>query len=84
MFQMWQEVRPIMGNIHTPKPEYFKCGVVEFYVKKKQIYFKVSLWLIDGFTQYELLTGKYESKSQIENIIKQALQSFSSVGVIEN
>lgn len=75
---MWQEVRPIMGNIRTPKPQYFKCGVVEFYVKNKQIHYKVWLWLVDGTSQFELSTGRYESNDQINQIIARALQSFSS------
>ncbi len=70
MFQMWQEVRPIMGSIRTPKPHYFNNGVIEFYVKNKQIYYQVKLWLKDGLTHVQV------------SIL--ASHSFSSVGVIEN
>lgn len=73
-----------MGNIRTPKPVYFKCGVVEFFVKNKQIHYKAWLWLIDGTSQFEYKRGKYESDDQINALIKNTLQSFSSVGVIEN
>lgn len=68
-----------MGNIRTPKPVYFKCGMVEFYVKEKVIYYKVWLWLVDGLSEFEYGRGKYESDNQIKELIKTALQSFSSV-----
>ena len=84
MFQMWQEVRPIMGSIRTPKPEYFKCGMVEFYVKNKEIHYKIWLWLVDGTSQFEYQRGKYESDEQIKRLIQSTLHNFSSVGVIEN
>ena len=73
-----------MGNIRTPKTKYFKNGVVSFYVMDKTVYFKVWLWLKDGLTQFEYTRGKYESDNQINNIVNQALQTFTTVEGIEN
>lgn len=72
-----------MGNIRTPKPRYFTHGIIEFYVKDKQIYYKGLLWLKDGLFQFEFAKGKYESDDQIQQIINKALQNFSNVMVNE-
>ena len=78
-----------MGNVRTPKPHYFNNGVIEFYVKNKQIYYKVKLWLKDGSTQFLFKEGKFENIT-IPQLIDEvqvsilASQNFSSVGVIEN
>ena len=73
-----------MGNIRTPKLKYFENGVVTFYVMDKTVYFKIWLWLKDGLKQFEYMRGKYKSDEQINELVNQALQSFSNVGVIEN
>ena len=89
MFQMWQEVRPIMGSIRTPKPHYFNNGVIEFYVKNKQIYYQVKLWLKDGLTQFLFKEGKFENitVNQLVDDVQVSIlasHSFSNVVVIEN
>ena len=48
-----------MGNIRTPKPEYFDGGVIEFYVKNKEIHYKTVIWTKDGTKQFIFETGKY-------------------------
>lgn len=53
--------------MRTPKPHYFKFGVVEFYVKNKVIYYKVKKWTEDGMKQYVLETGKYDGN--IDNLL---------------
>jgi len=37
-----------MGNLRVPKNKYFKHGVVQFYAKNKEIYFRVYLWIENG------------------------------------
>ena len=71
-----------MGNIRTPKPHYFKHGVVEFFVKNKQIHYKTVMWNPDGTNHFVLEVGIFENN--IDDIVKRGKQSFSSVGVIEN
>ena len=58
--------------MRTPKPYYFKNGVVEFYVKNKVIYYNVKKWSEDGLTQCLYKTGKYDGNIDglIESITK--------------
>ena len=66
-----------MGEIRTPRPYYFKGGVVEFFVKNKQVYFKTLIWNNEGSLQFEFETGLL--KEDYIEIANRALQSFSSV-----
>jgi hypothetical protein len=75
-----------MGNIHTPKTIYFEGGAIEFFVKKKQIYFKTVIWTKDGSKQFTFETGKFdyclnqdEKGRTVSDIIKSTLQSFGDV-----
>ena len=73
-----------MGNIRTPKTVYFKQGSLSFYVKDKQIYYKVWLWLHDGLTHFLYKDAKFEGITVTEILQEVQSHSFSSVGVIEN
>lgn len=74
-----------MGNIRTPKPIYFDGGVIEFYVKNKEIHYKTIIWTRDGTKQFTFETGKYDiTTNNFKEITNRALQNFSTVGVIEN
>ncbi len=53
--------------MRTPKPYYFKHGVVVFFVKDKQIHYKVIKWSEDGFFSWVYGIGKYDGN--IERII---------------
>lgn len=69
-----------MGNVRTPKASYFDGGVVEFYVKNKQIYYKTVIWTKDGTKQFTFETGKYDiATNNIKEITNRALQNFSEV-----
>ena len=78
-----------MGNIRTPKTRYFKHGSVSFYVKDKQVYYKIKLWNNEGTTHFTFKEGKFENIT-IEDLInevqlsffKEGLQSFTSVEVV--
>jgi hypothetical protein len=70
-----------MGNIHTPKTIYFENGCIEFFVKKKQVYYKTVIWTKDGSKQFIFETGKFEQGIIIHDLIKRALQSFTDVRV---
>ena len=47
-----------MGNIHTPKTIYSNGLVIEFIVKKKQVYYKISKWDKAGLEHRYLSKGK--------------------------
>ena len=53
--------------MRTPKPYYFKFGVVEFFVKNNVIYYDVLKWSENGLNQYLHKTGKYDGN--IEDLI---------------
>ena len=61
----------------TPRPVYFKNGVVEFYVKNRVVHYKTVLWSKDGLVQFIFDQGKYEGDS--DKIVKKALQSFEDM-----
>ena len=81
---MWQEVRPIMGNLRVPKNHYFKYGLVQFYAKNKEIYFRVYLWINNGSTRILFRDSKFNVS--LEEILAEAKgsQTFTNVEVIEN
>ena len=66
-----------MGNVRTPRPVYFKHGVIEFFVENKIVYYRTILWSEDGLTQFVLESAKYQGNS--DELVKKALQSFSNV-----
>lgn len=66
-----------MGLIRTPRPLYQDGFVMEFYVKEKQVYYKISKWNPDGYSQGELQKGKL-GKQEPQVMFNQALQNFSS------
>ena len=66
-----------MGNIRTPRPHYFKGGVVEFFVKDKQVYFRTLIWNNEGSLQFEFETGLL--KEDYIEIAERALQTFGNV-----
>lgn len=53
--------------MRTPRPYYFKFGVVEFFVKNKEIHYKVKKWTENGLSQYLYKTGKYDGN--INNVL---------------
>jgi len=68
-----------MGNLRTPRPHYFNNGVIEFYVYKKEIYYKTKLWLQDGLSQIVFEDKKF--LGDVNSIVKRTLQSFTNVEV---
>lgn len=64
-----------MGNqIRTPRPVYFKNGVIEFYVYKKEIYYKAKLWLRDGTSQITIKDRKFLGDA--DSIVKEITSQF--------
>lgn len=53
--------------MRTPKPYYFKNGVIVFFVKDKIIYYKIIKWSEDGMIQWSDKLGKYDGS--MENLI---------------
>lgn len=53
--------------MRTPRPHYFKFGVVEFFVKNKEIHYRVKKWNENGLNQYLYKTGKYDGS--IDNVL---------------
>jgi hypothetical protein len=69
-----------MGNIRVPKNHYFKYGVVQFYVKSKEIHFKIYLWIENGSKRILIRDSKFNIT--IEQIIAEIpTQSFTNVEV---
>lgn len=64
-----------MGNVHTPKTIYKNRLVLEFYVKGKQIFYKLSRWDENGINQSVIDSARLGDKKPID-IIDQALQKF--------
>lgn len=67
-----------MGSIRTPRPFYFKHGVVEFFVYQKTVHYVTKVWNENGTNQSILETGKLGDQTP-ESIAERALQNFSSV-----
>ena len=72
------------NNIRTPKTKYFSHGSISFYVKDKQIYYKVKLWNDKGTLQILYKDAKFEGITVDEIIAEVTRQSFTTVEVIEN
>ena len=69
-----------MGNIHTPKTIYSNGLVLEFYVKKKQIYYQLSKW-VDLGSNLAVIETKKLGDQKPDDIIKEAQRLFTNVGV---
>lgn len=67
-----------MGNIHTPKTIYKNGLVVDFYVKKKIVFYKISRWINEGINQVSLASGKLSDFKSPEEIMEYALVHFSA------
>ena len=63
-----------MGNIHTPKTIYSNGLVLEFYVKNKQVFYKLSKWVDLGSNLAVIETKKLGDQNP-NDIIKKAQQS---------
>ena len=63
-----------MGNIHTPKTIYSNGLVLEFYVKNKEIFYKLSKW-VDLGSNLAVIETKKLGDQKPEDIIKEAQQS---------
>ena len=63
-----------MGNVHTPKTIYSNGLVLEFYVKNKQIFYKLSKW-VDLGSNLAVIETKKLGDQKPEDIIKEAQQS---------
>ena len=68
-----------MGNIRTPKPVYFKQGVMIFYVKDKIIYYIVKLWTDDGFHQATVQEARLGTQNPQDIITKLTSQNSKKV-----
>ena len=69
-----------MGNIHTPKTIYDNGLVITFYVKNKQVHYKLSKWN-DAGSNLSLIKSKKLGDKNPDDIIKEAQQTFTNVGV---
>ena len=68
-----------MGNtIHTPKTIYSNGLVLEFYVKNKEIHYKLSKWIDLGSNLAVIESAKLGDQKP-EDIIKKAQQSVGDV-----
>jgi hypothetical protein len=67
-----------MGNIHTPKTIYGNGLVMEFYVKNKQVFYKLSKWVDLGSNLSLIESAKLENQKP-EDIMNKAQQSFTGV-----
>ena len=67
-----------MGNIHTPKTIYSNGLVLEFYVKNKQIIYKLSKW-VDAGSNLSLIESAKLGEQSPNDIIKKAQQSVGDV-----
>ena len=67
-----------MGNIHTPKTIYGNGLVMEFYVKNKEIFYKLSKWIDLGSVLAVIESAKLGDQKP-EDIIKKAQQSVGDV-----
>lgn len=45
-----------------PRIYYFKHGVIEFFVKSKQIFYNLKIWNKEGTHQSLIKTGKYNGE----------------------
>ena len=69
-----------MGNVHTPKTIYSNGLVLEFKVKNKEIFYKLSKWVDLGSNLAEIETKKLGDQKP-DDIIKEAQRLFTNVGV---
>ena len=67
-----------MGNVHTPKTIYKNGMVVEFYVKNKVTFYKISRWINEGVNQVSLATGKLSDFNSPEEVMEYAWINFSA------
>ena len=67
-----------MGNIHTPKTIYGNGLVITFYVKNKQVHYKLSKW-IDAGSNLSLIESKKLGDQLPDDIMKKAQQMFGDV-----
>ena len=68
-----------MGNLRVPKEIYIKQGVIKFFAKNKQVYYKILIWSDDGLTQFPLKVDKLEtSVDELVAEVKRGLPSFTN------
>lgn len=67
-----------MGNVHTPKTIYKNGMVVEFYVKNKITFYKISRWINEGINQVSLATGKLSDFNSPEEVMEYAWINYSA------
>lgn len=61
----------------TPRPIYFKHGVIEFYVRNQIVNYRTRIWTENGMCQFVAAQGVYQNNS--EELLKQAQQNFGDV-----
>ena len=67
-----------MGNIHTPKTIYKDGLVVEFKVKNKIVFYKISRWINEATNQVSLETGKLSDFKSPEEVMEYAWINYSA------
>ena len=67
-----------MGNVHSPKTIYKNGLVVEFYVKKKIVFYKISRWINDGVNQVSLAEGKLSDFKNPQEVMDYAWVHYSA------
>ena len=67
-----------MGNIHTPKTIYGNGLVMEFYVKNKQVFYKLSKW-VDLGSNLSLIESKQLGDQKPDDVMKEAQRLFTGV-----
>lgn len=68
------------NNIRSPRPVYFKHGVIVFYVKDEIVHYIVKLWRDEGFKQYPIEEGVLGTQN-ITDIISKITQQFHEMVV---
>ena len=68
----------MMGKIRTPRPIYQSGYVLEFHIKNKEIFYKISKWNKEETNQGYLQKGKLGDQEP-QKVFDSAIQNFSTV-----
>lgn len=69
-----------MGSLRTSRPIYEDGFVMEFFVRKQNIHYKIKLWNKDG-TNQALLQEGILGDQDARQVLNKAIQNLSSVEV---
>uniref|UniRef100_A0AAT9JAP1 ORF60 n=1 Tax=Nitrosopumilaceae spindle-shaped virus TaxID=3065433 RepID=A0AAT9JAP1_9VIRU len=69
-----------MGGIRTARPIYQDGCVMEFYVRKQEVHYKIKLWNKEG-TNQSLLQEGILGDQDARQVLNKAIQNLSNVEV---